>query len=198
MASKQKHRKDLPGPALDAGTLPELLGYRLRLAQQAVFRDYATSVQGLSPGRVGLLITIDANPGVTQSRLAEAVNRDRSTMVAVLDQLEAEHIHGAKLIRDLEQDLLRWEMGGDKNFSAFAEKVKQYGDFHWRHMRQEEQVVLPLAERALTEEDWREIDAAFSGNADPLIDKEVGRDFEHLFKRIVNLAPPPIGIGHEN
>jgi DNA-binding MarR family transcriptional regulator len=87
--SKQKHRKDLPGPALDAGALPELLGYRLRLAQQAVFRDYATSVQGLSPGRVGLLITIDANPGVTQSRLAEAVNRDRSTMVAVIDQLEA-------------------------------------------------------------------------------------------------------------
>ncbi len=80
MASKQK---------LHPGALPELLGYRLRLAQQAVFRDYATSVQGLSPGRVGLLITIDANPGVTQSRLAEAVNRDRSTMVAVLDQLEA-------------------------------------------------------------------------------------------------------------
>jgi DNA-binding MarR family transcriptional regulator len=89
LASKQKLWKDLPGPALDAGALPDLLGYRLRLAQQAVFRDYATSVQGLSPGRVGLLITIDANPGVTQSRLAEAVNRDRSTMVAVLDQLEA-------------------------------------------------------------------------------------------------------------
>ena len=89
MASKQKPRKNPPGSALDAGALPDLLGYRLRLAQQAVFRDYATSVQGLSPGRVGLLITIDANPGVTQSRLAEAVNRDRSTMVAVLDQLEA-------------------------------------------------------------------------------------------------------------
>ena len=89
MVAKQKHRKDPPGPALDAGALPDLLGYRLRLAQQAVFRDYAASVQGLSPGRVGLLITIDANPGVTQSRLAEAVDRDRSTMVAVLDQLEA-------------------------------------------------------------------------------------------------------------
>lgn len=89
MAAKQKRRKDLSGPALDAGALPDLLGYRLRVAQQTVFRDYAASVQGLSPGRVGLLITIDANPGVTQSRLAEAVDRDRSTMVAVLDQLEA-------------------------------------------------------------------------------------------------------------
>jgi len=74
---------------LNPGALPGLLGYRLRLAQQAVFRDFAASVQGLSPGRVGLLIYIDANPGVTQSRLAEAAGRDRSTMVGVLDQLEA-------------------------------------------------------------------------------------------------------------
>ena len=74
---------------LKQGALPQLLGYRLRLAQQAVFRDFAASVHGLSPGRVGLLIYIEANPGVTQSRLAEAVGRDRSTMVGVLDQLEA-------------------------------------------------------------------------------------------------------------
>jgi DNA-binding MarR family transcriptional regulator len=73
---------------LDPGALPGLLGYRLRLAQQAVFRDFAASVQGLSPGRVGLLILMDANPGITQSRLAEAARRDRSTMVGVLDQLE--------------------------------------------------------------------------------------------------------------
>jgi DNA-binding MarR family transcriptional regulator len=73
---------------LNPGALPQLLGYRLRLAQQAVFRDFAASVQGLSPGRVGLLIYLDANPGVSQSRLAEAAQRDRSTMVGVLDQLE--------------------------------------------------------------------------------------------------------------
>lgn len=74
---------------LKPGALPELLGYRLRLAQQAAFRDFAATVQGLSPGRVGLLIYIEANPGVTQSRLAEAAERDRSTMVGVLDQLES-------------------------------------------------------------------------------------------------------------
>jgi DNA-binding MarR family transcriptional regulator len=78
-----------PKQKLDQGALPQLLGYRLRLAQQAVFHDFAASVQGLSPGRVGLLIFIDANPGVTQSRLAEAANRDRSTMVGVLDQLQS-------------------------------------------------------------------------------------------------------------
>ncbi len=68
--------------------LPGLLGYRLRLAQQIVFRDFAKSVAELSPGRVGILLLIDANPGVTQSGLAEAVGLDRSTMVGLVDTLE--------------------------------------------------------------------------------------------------------------
>jgi DNA-binding MarR family transcriptional regulator len=70
------------------GILPELLGYRLRLAQQAVFRDFAASVGEVSPGRAGIVLLIEANPGVTQGRLAEAVRLDRSTMVGVVDSLE--------------------------------------------------------------------------------------------------------------
>src|SRR5690606_28632144 len=68
---------------------PNLLGYRLRRAQQAVFRDFAQTIPELSPGRVGILLLIDANPGVTQSRLAQAVSLDRSTMVGVIDALES-------------------------------------------------------------------------------------------------------------
>ena len=74
---------------LKPGGLPGLLGYRLRVAQQAVFRDFATSVGEVSPGRVGILFLVEANPGVTQSRLARAVHLDRSTMVGVIDALEA-------------------------------------------------------------------------------------------------------------
>jgi DNA-binding MarR family transcriptional regulator len=73
---------------LKPGPLPGLLGYRLRLAQQAVFRDFAHSVGQLSPGRVGLLLLIEANPGVNQSRLAQAVGLERSTMVGLVDALE--------------------------------------------------------------------------------------------------------------
>lgn len=74
--------------ALKAGILPGLLGYRLRLAQQALFRDFAATVDALSPGRVGILLLIEANPGVTQSRLAQAVSLERSTMVGVLHTLQ--------------------------------------------------------------------------------------------------------------
>lgn len=70
------------------GLLPGLLGYRLRRAQQAVFRDFAATIPELSPGRVGILLLVEANPGITQGRLAQAVSLDRSTMVGVVDALE--------------------------------------------------------------------------------------------------------------
>jgi DNA-binding MarR family transcriptional regulator len=78
----------LSGETLRSGILPGLLGYRLRVAQQVLFRDFAASVAELSPGRVGILLLIEANPGVTQSRLAHAVSLERSTMVGVLHVLE--------------------------------------------------------------------------------------------------------------
>jgi DNA-binding MarR family transcriptional regulator len=77
-----------PRPCVKLGVLPGLLGYRLRLAQQAVFRDFAASVPELSPGRVGILLLLEANPGVPQGRLAQAVSLDRSTMVGIVDMLE--------------------------------------------------------------------------------------------------------------
>jgi DNA-binding MarR family transcriptional regulator len=85
LAAKQAKRAR---ERLRPGILPQLIGYRLRLAQQAVFRDFAASVGDVSPGRAGILILIEVNPGVAQGRLAEAVGLDRSTMVGVVDALE--------------------------------------------------------------------------------------------------------------
>lgn len=75
---------------LEAGELSELLGYQLRLTQQAILRDFDRQIRayGVSPGRFNVLSLIEANPGIIQSRLAQAVQLERSTMVAILDQLE--------------------------------------------------------------------------------------------------------------
>lgn len=54
-----------------------------------------------------------------------------------------------------------------------------------------------MAEKALTAEDWQAIDAAFQSNDDPIAGVQTAREFRELFKRIVNLAPPPIGVGPE-
>lgn len=82
-------RSAAPKAALRTGILPGLLGYRLRLAQQALFRDFAATITEVSPGLLGVLLLIEANPGVTQGRLARAVSLERSTMVGVVNGLES-------------------------------------------------------------------------------------------------------------
>lgn len=115
-----------------------------------------------------------------------------------LDRLEEQHRLGGQMIRELEQALLRYEQGGPAHFAAFALRVQEYADFHWAHMREEEDVILPLAEQVLDASDWAEIDQAFAGHADPLIGERLQRNYESLFTRIVSIAPPPIGVGPDN
>lgn len=77
---------------LSYGLLPQVLGYHLRRTQVAIFRHFSRSVAartGITPGLLGMLQVISANPGLAQSRLAEAMGVDRSTIVKVVDQLEA-------------------------------------------------------------------------------------------------------------
>ena len=80
-----------PSAGLDQGRLPGLLGYHLRLAHGRVFRDFAQVMQGsgMTAGRLGVLELIDANAGLSQSALARAVGLDRSSLVPVIDELEA-------------------------------------------------------------------------------------------------------------
>ncbi len=80
------------GQELTYGLLPQVLGYHLRRTQVAIFRHFARTVAattGITPGLLGMLQVIAANPGLAQSRLAEAMEVDRSTIVKVVDQLEA-------------------------------------------------------------------------------------------------------------
>ena len=113
----------------------------------------------------------------------------------LLARLHTEHLLGEEKIRDLEAALRRYEYGGAQNFATFAEAVESYATFHWSHMRAEEEEILPLARIHLTSADWEEVDAAFEGNADPMLGAKAGDEYESLFRRIANLAPPPIGVG---
>jgi branched-chain amino acid transport system ATP-binding protein len=115
----------------------------------------------------------------------------------LLDRLEADHRKGAEKIRDLEQALMRYQQGGEAQFAAFEKAVNEYADFQWKHMSVEETEVLPLARQYLTQEDWQQIDAAFSANSDPLLGFKAAAEYENLFRRILTLAPPPIGVGSE-
>ena len=63
------------------------------------------------------------------------------------------------------------------------------------HIRIEERLVLPLAERVLTAADWTELDAAFMQNHDPLTRREADDPYQPLFKRILTTLAARLGLG---
>ena len=114
----------------------------------------------------------------------------------VLDALEAEHEIGRERFAELKA---KWERFREDPaaLEALVEGVERYAHFHWRHMRREEDEVLPLAAKALTDEDWAAIDAVFASNSDPVVGVPATKAFRELFRRLVAIAPPPWGVGPE-
>lgn len=125
--------------------------------------------------------------------LFDRVEKRSPQAASLLKKLREDHEHGAELIRELERALTAFEVTWPEGASQFMAAVKKYADFHWDHMRQEEHVLLPVAEAVLTEEDWTAIADAFAGNEDPLADLRE-KDFAELFSRIVAIAPAPVGL----
>lgn len=115
---------------------------------------------------------------------------------ATIAQLDRDHHAGEGRVRELMHLLMSWEYLGETHRTAFETAVKAYVAFYLDHMRLEEEIILPAAERALTDADWRALNAAFATNQDPLNARRP-RDpqFDRLFTRIVMLAPAPVGVG---
>jgi DNA-binding MarR family transcriptional regulator len=88
-AREDSRQREAAGVRL--GLLPSLLGYHLRRAQLAAFQSFNQALAGydITPGRFGVLQVIAANPGLSQSALGTILGIDRSTVVAVIDRLEA-------------------------------------------------------------------------------------------------------------
>jgi hemerythrin-like domain-containing protein len=119
---------------------------------------------------------------------------------AVLDRLDHDHADGERAIRQLEHELLGFEMMGDTaqgeaRRASFEQAITKYVAFYLEHMHVEETVVLPLAERVLTADDWAELDAAFTQNRDPLAGHEIDGEYRAVFKKILMTLPPPLGVG---
>jgi hemerythrin-like domain-containing protein len=116
--------------------------------------------------------------------------------MATVERLEREHMNGEVAVRDLQHQLLAWELLGDTHRAAFEEATRRYASFYLEHMRLEEAVILPAAHRGLSPADWDELDAAFGANRDPLHPANAQDPaYDRLFTRIVMKAPSPIGLG---
>jgi DNA-binding MarR family transcriptional regulator len=114
---------------LDRGVLPSLLGYVLRRTQSAVFADFAGTFakagEALTPGEFGLLVLVERNAGLSQMALARALGIDRSTLVPILNRLQA---RGLLVRRASPSDGRTHALGltpaGDKALAKYARLVK--------------------------------------------------------------------------
>jgi DNA-binding MarR family transcriptional regulator len=92
MASPRRKPVDAPPvtEAADLAPLSDKVGFWLRLAQQTAFETFrvAMSPLGLTPGRLGALLLLEANPDINQGSLAEALRVKPSNLTVLLAGLE--------------------------------------------------------------------------------------------------------------
>mgnify|MGYP003694514055 CR=1 FL=1 len=76
--------------SLDIGVLNEHLGYFIRRLQVWVFQDFIRTLApvDIRPAQYSVLVVIAANPGLSQSDLADRLGIERARLVRVLDKLE--------------------------------------------------------------------------------------------------------------
>jgi DNA-binding MarR family transcriptional regulator len=88
MARLLRDNSDLVEPEAIYG----IVSYRLRLLQIAAYKCFERQVAGFgsAPRYYGLLKLVQANPGIHQMRLAEAIYLDRSSLVPIVETLSRE------------------------------------------------------------------------------------------------------------
>lgn len=126
------------------------------------------------------------------------LRRSSPQISADLDRLDREHAKGEAAIRELQHLLLAWELLGETRRGAFEGACLRYVNFYLEHIRLEETLILPQAERCLSAAEWQELDEAFASNRDPLTGRyPPDPAYERLFTKILLKAPAPIGVGED-
>jgi DNA-binding MarR family transcriptional regulator len=76
--------------SVDLGRLNERVGYFVRRFQIWIFQDFMRTLEAaqIRPAQYSVLVLISANPGLSQSDLADALGIERARMVRLLDALE--------------------------------------------------------------------------------------------------------------
>jgi DNA-binding MarR family transcriptional regulator len=88
--SEARFKRSSVSPPISVGLLPNLLGYNLRRAQIALWRDFNRTVrdEDVRPGVFSMLILVDANPGIAQIDLANQLDIDKATIVGLIHRLQ--------------------------------------------------------------------------------------------------------------
>jgi DNA-binding MarR family transcriptional regulator len=88
--SKRTKAPKAPSLPLSVGILPNLLGYNVRRAEIALWRDFSRTVgEGeVRPALFSLMILVEANPGLAQIDIANQLDIDKATVVGLVQRLQ--------------------------------------------------------------------------------------------------------------
>lgn len=116
------------GPTTDLtfGVLDSLVGFHLRLAQEASFRGFLRRVgeAELRPGRFAAMMIIRNNPGVNPAALSRAIGRDKSSVTPLLQKLERQGLVArAPQAEDARSHGLTLTQAGERTLDALLEQA---------------------------------------------------------------------------
>ena len=114
---------------------------------------------------------------------------------ALIKELGKQHSEGGLMFVEMLKALSAYEFSGANEYPHFRDTVLAYCRFERDHALLEEREILPRAIEVLDEADWKEIDAAFGENRDPMFGDEWNDEFSSLFQKLVNSLPSPLGLG---
>lgn len=124
-------------PVVDLDDLNDRLGYFVRRMQVAIFQDFIRRLARIdvSPAQFSVLVVINANTGLSQAELANALGIERARLVRMLHQLELRKLtvrlpssadgrrHALELTREGEKLLAHAKVLAAEHEAVMREKI---------------------------------------------------------------------------
>jgi len=126
--------------------------------------------------------------------LFAAIRRRTHEADELIERLTHEHKEGRKMIDALKQKLIEFQQDNEEARDHFFRAAERYAELEWTHLQTEEDLLIPIAERVLLEEDWQAITEAFRENDNPLFGIKPKDEANALYQRILALTPAPLGF----
>lgn len=113
---------------VDLGPLPNLIGYAIRQAQIAIFRDFRQSFAkfNIRPIQYGILAVIESNPGLKQSQVCAALGIKRANFVPLLNDLEGRDLAKRRSAKDQRANALYLTKKGARLMQKFRKINKAH------------------------------------------------------------------------
>jgi DNA-binding MarR family transcriptional regulator len=137
--------------AINLDILPTLLGYNIRRAQIALWRDFTRNVaEGeIRPGVFSVLLLANANPGIAQIDIANQLGIDKASVVALIDRLEnAGWVVRKRSTEDRRRQEISLTAAGEKAYRTLKrEMIEHERKFVDRYTETERKQLISLLQR---------------------------------------------------